>query len=134
MTFKGSLILSAGSTNIMDVLSASLFDVLKGTDVNALVMSGETVFDFTGNTTVTNGSSFAVLQNWGSRTIDPGATFTAKGLDSALSLDTSKLSTTGVITVIPEPAAISLLGLAGIMMLVGRRWIFSRQEHPKKGM
>jgi hypothetical protein len=58
------------------------------------------IFDFTGNTTLTNGSIFAVLQGWKSIATN-GAVFSAVGL-SGMSLDLSKLPTQGLVTVIPE--------------------------------
>ena len=120
MTFNGALLLSAGSTNIMEVFSASLYDVLKGTGGNALTANGTFVFDFTGNTTLTNGSTFAVLQNWKAITTD-SATFKAIGLDAGKSLDTSKLASTGYVTVIPEPAVVSLIAFIGFLSLFVRR-------------
>lgn len=120
MTFNGALLLSAGSTNIMEMVSASLYDVLKGTGGNTLTMNGVTLFDFTGNTTVSNGSAFAMFQNWGTvNTV--GATFTAIGLADGLSIDASQLATTGYVEVIPEPMAVSLLGFGAVASILGHR-------------
>jgi hypothetical protein len=58
------------------------------------------IFDFTGNTTLTNGSTFAVFQGWES-IVTNGAVFSAVGL-SGMSLDLSKLQTQGLVTVTPE--------------------------------
>lgn len=116
LSFDGTLLMLPGSTNTMEILSAGLFDVLKGTGGNTLTMNGTTVFDFKG--TVTNGSTFAVLQNWGARTIDPDATFTATGLDATPSLDTSKLASDGFVTVIPEPATIGMLGFGALVSIL----------------
>ena len=120
LNFTGEMILSGGSTNFMGILSDSLYDVVKGTGANTLTAAGSFVFDFTGNTTVTNGSTFAVLQNWRSVELS-GATFKTEGLDAALSVDTSKLASDGTIKVIPEPAAISLIGLGGLLTLLSSR-------------
>ncbi len=120
LTFTGEMFLSGGSTNFMQILSDSLYDVVKGTGANTLTDAGSFVFDFTGNTTVTNGSTFAVLQNWRSAELS-GATFKTKGLDAALSVDTSKLASDGTIKVIPEPTAVSLIGLGGLITLLGSR-------------
>ncbi|MEI7851414.1 MAG: autotransporter-associated beta strand repeat-containing protein [Kiritimatiellales bacterium] len=120
LTFTGEMILSGGSTNFMGILSESLYDVVKGTGANSFTAAGSFVFDFTGNTTVTNGSTFAVLQNWNSIALS-GATFSTKGLDAALSVDASKLASDGIIKVIPEPTAISLIGLGGLLTLLSSR-------------
>lgn len=122
MTFNGALLLSAGSTNIMEILSGNLYDVLKGNGANTLTANGVFVFDFTGNTTLTNGSTFAVLQNWGSITTN-GTTFSTIGLTAGQSLDTSHLSS-GFVTVIPEPATISLIAfIGGLSLLIRRRFM-----------
>ena len=119
MTFAGNLLLEAGSTNIMQIYTAG-FDVLKGSTTNTITMNGYTLFDFTGNT-VTNGSSFAVLQSWSSITTNATATFGYVGLGGSQSLDYSQLKSNGVVTVIPEPATIGMLGLGAVITLVLRR-------------
>jgi autotransporter-associated beta strand protein len=119
MTFNGALFLSEGSTNFMEIASNILFDALKGNSTNELVANGTFVFDFTGNATVTNGSTFAVLQNWKTITAN-GATFSAIGLTAGQSIDTSNLSA-GFVTVVPEPAAISLIAFIGGLSLFFRR-------------
>ncbi len=118
MTFAGDLLLSAGSTNIMEIYTSG-FDVLMGSVTNTLTMSGETLFDFTGNT-VTNGSTFAVLQNWDSITTDGTTTFSVIGLGVDQSLDYSQI-TSGLVTVIPEPATIGMLGLGALITILLRR-------------
>jgi hypothetical protein len=97
----------------MRVASANSFDVLKGNGANALTLSGATIFDFTGNTTVAAGSTFAVLQNWGSKAAL--GSVSAVGLGSGLELDTSDLASGGILTVIPEPAAGALFGAVAIV-------------------
>ena len=110
LTFNDAVLLSAGSTNIMDVYTNGV-GVLKGNGTNTLTMNGETIFDFTGNT-VTTGSTFHVLQNWGS--ISTSGTFVAVGLDTNLSLDTSALASSGYLTVVSAaPSSNTLTGSAG---------------------
>ena len=122
MAFNGALLLSAGSTNIMEIFSSNLYDVLKGNGANTLTANGNFLFDFTGNTTLTNGSTFAVLRNWGAITTN-GATFSTIGLTGGQSLDTSNLSN-GFVTVIPEPATISLIAfIGGLSLLIRRRFM-----------
>jgi autotransporter-associated beta strand protein len=120
MTFAGDLILDAGSTNIMEIFVEG-FDVLKGSLTNTITMAGYNLFDFTDNT-VTNGSSFAVLQDWKwDSSSTNGATFGFTGLASGQSLDYSKLVSEGLVTVIPEPATIGMLGLGAIITMMIRR-------------
>lgn len=120
MTFNGALTLSAGSTNIMQIFVDG-FDVLKGNNANTLTMDGTTLFDFTGNT-VTNGATFAVLQNWAPGGISTnGAVFVSTGLGGTQQLDYSKLVSDGLITVIPEPATIGMLGLGALVTILLRR-------------
>lgn len=117
LTFSAELLLSEGSVNFMSILSDSLYDVIKGSGANSLTANSDFIFDFTGNTTVVNGSTYTVLQNWDS--IDAGkATFKIVGLDSTLSVDTSKLESDGLIQVIPEPTAISLISIGGLFSLL----------------
>lgn len=126
LLFNADMMLSEGSTNLMQILSDSLYDVVQGSGANTLTVLGDFVFDFTGNTSVTNGSTFAVLQNWDSISIS-GSTFTTIGLDAALSVDTSDLVATGSVMVVPEPTAISLICLGGFMTLLTCR--LCRRSH-----
>ena len=121
MTFAGNLILSANSTNIMQIFIDG-FDVLKGAGTNTIMMAGYTLFDFTGNT-VASGSSFTVLTNWAAGGISTNitATFGYDGLAIGQSLDYSKLVSDGLVTVIPEPATIGMLGLGALITLLIRR-------------
>lgn len=119
MNFNADLLLEAGSTNRMEISSASQYDILKGNGANTVAAYGLFTFDFTGNTTVTNGSSFAVLQNWGARTTG-GATYSSTGLSGGLSVDTSQMDI-GLVTVIPEPATALLFGFFGISAWLMRR-------------
>lgn len=120
MNFNANLSLQAGATNRMRIASANSFDVLKGNGANTLSLSGPMIFDFTGNTTVTNGSTFAVLQNWGSRTAL--GSVSAVGLSGGLSLDSSGLGSSGILTVIPEPATGALFGIVTLVsFLINRR-------------
>ncbi|NOU36816.1 MAG: PEP-CTERM sorting domain-containing protein [Kiritimatiellaceae bacterium] len=118
MTFASDVVLSAGSTNIMEIFTVG-FDVLKGSATNTLTMAGATIFDFTGNT-VTTGTTFNVVQNWGTVTTN-GATFSVVGLGEGQDLDYSQLVTSGIVTVIPEPATIGMLGLGALITLMLRR-------------
>ena len=119
MTFDGAVILSAGSTNIMEIFTSG-FDVLEGAATNTLTLAGVNIFDFSGNT-VTNGATFAVFQNWGTIT-DSGATFTGINMGAGQSVTFDITDGTGVLTVVPEPAVIGLLGLGAIITLLARRF------------
>ena len=118
MTFAGNLILSAGSTNIMQIFVEG-FDVLKGSTTNTITMAGYNLFDFTGNT-VAGGTDFKVLDNWGGISTN-GATFDVIGLADGQHLDYSQLVSNGLVTVIPEPATIGMLGLGALITLLIRR-------------
>jgi autotransporter-associated beta strand protein len=112
MTFNDALTLASGSTNVMEIAGGSSFDILMGAGTNTLTADGLFVFDFTGNTTVSNGSTFAVLQNWAGGTYT-GATVAAVGLDAGLSIDASTLASNGSFTVVSSSSSHTLTGSAG---------------------
>jgi autotransporter-associated beta strand protein len=119
MTFTDNVLMSAGSTNNMEITDTA-HDILMGSGANTLTMDGTTVFDFTGFTGgVTNGYTIALSDmfvNWGS-VVTTGATYSALGLAGGQSLD----FTGGQLTVIPEPATIGMLGLGALVTLMIRR-------------
>jgi fibronectin-binding autotransporter adhesin len=123
LTFNEALTLGSTSTSRFEIVSAVSFDVLKndntGTDAITFNSGANVIFDFTGNTTLTNGSTFAVLQGWESIETN-GAVFSTVGL-SGMSLDLSSFKTLGLVTVIPEPATIGMLGLGALVTLMIRR-------------
>lgn len=120
MTFAGNLLLATGSTNIMQIYTDG-FDVLKGSATNTITMAGYTLFDFTSNS-VADHTSFKVLDNWASGGISTnGATFDFTGLATGQSLDYSQLVSNGLVTVIPEPATIGMLGLGALITIMLRR-------------
>jgi|GEM_PF-3186953 len=120
MTFNEDVLLSEGSTNIMEITDIA-YDILMGAATNTLTMSGVTVFDFTGFTGgVTNGYTLAwsdMFQNWGATNITGTATYSALGLG----VDQSLAITGDGFTVIPEPATIGMLGLGALITLMLRR-------------
>lgn len=120
MTFNGDVLLSEGSTNMMEITDIA-YDILMGAATNTLTMSGVTVFDFTGFTGgVTNGYTLTwsdMFQNWGATNITGTATYSALGLGVDQSLDI----TGDGFTVIPEPATIGMLGLGALITIMLRR-------------
>jgi autotransporter-associated beta strand protein len=96
LTFTADASLEAGSTNIMEIYSASLYDVLKGSVSNTLTLAGENIIDFTGWTTpgVANGTTFALFQNWSSINTT-GGTFTFVNLGNLGLTDDQILVATG---------------------------------------
>jgi hypothetical protein len=123
LTFTADASLEAGSTNIMEIYSASLYDVLKGSVSNTLTLAGENKIDFTGWTTpgVTNGTTFALFQNWSSINTN-GATFTFVNLANLGLTGSQSLEATGTgFTVIPEPATVGMLGLGAFITILLRR-------------
>jgi len=122
LTFTANATLEAGSTNIMEIYSASLYDVLNGSTSNTLALAGVNQIDFTGWTggAATNGTTFNLFQNWDSINTN-GATFTFLNLANA-GLTQDQLQATGTgFTVIPEPATIGMLGLGALMTFMLRR-------------
>lgn len=119
LAFNDNLTLSTGSTNIMEI-SDTAYDILTGDGANALVVAGETVFDFTlFSGGVTNGYSIALADmfvNWASVDLT-GATYSAAGLGAGQSLDL----TGGNLTVIPEPATLGLVIALGAGLVWVRR-------------
>jgi len=113
ITFNGDLVLSSGTTNILELFSGDLYNVFSGSGASTLTMSGSTVFDFTGwsGGMITNGMSVSLFQNWGAINTN-GLTYSELGL-----VDFSGSS----LTVIPEPAsAMMLLFGAGVGLAVHR--------------
>jgi autotransporter-associated beta strand protein len=118
MTFDGALLLSTGSTNVMEIASESVYDVLNGNG-NNLTLNGETVFDFSLFSGVTNGTTFALnnlFANWNVVNTN-GATYSAIGLGAQQDISIDG----GILTVIPEPATIGMLGLGAIITMMIRR-------------
>ncbi|MFA7369577.1 MAG: autotransporter-associated beta strand repeat-containing protein, partial [Kiritimatiellales bacterium] len=83
LTFNSDVLLSDGSTNIMEITDIA-YDILMGAATNTLTMSGVTVLDFTGFTGgVTNGYTLAwseLFQSWGATNVTGTATYSALGL------------------------------------------------------
>ena len=114
LTFTADASLEAGSTNIIEIYSASLYDALKGSVSNTLTLAGENIIDFTGWTTpgVANGTTFALFQNWGSINTN-GGTFTVVNLGNLGLTDDQTLVATGTgFMVIPKspPSMLLLFG------------------------
>lgn len=123
MIFDGALVLSAGSTNVMEIWSGTSYDILQGAATNALTLAGLNQIDFTGWTTpgVTNGTTFNLFQNWSAINTN-GATFTFVNLANLGLTGSQTLEATGTgFTVIPEPATIGMLGLGALVTLLIRR-------------
>jgi autotransporter-associated beta strand protein len=118
MTFDGAVLLSPGSTNLMEIFTSG-FDVMKGAATNKLTLAGVNLFDFAGNT-VTNGATFTVFQNWGS-IVNSNAVFTGINMGAGQGVTVDITGGTGVVTVIPEPAVVGLLSLGAIITLLARR-------------
>jgi hypothetical protein len=127
LTLNEALTLGSTSTSRFEIVSASSFDVLKndntGTDAITFNSGANIIFDFTGNTTLTNGSTFSVIQGWESVATN-GVVFSAVGL-SGMSLDLSKLETQGLVTVISDrPHSLWILSDSSKQMLCRRARAF----------
>lgn len=122
LTFTRGLTLADTSATTFEIASLSSFDVLAndGGDTITFQDGADVLFDFAGYTAVYN-DSFLVLSNWGSRVASGTLNLSVTNLTAGYSLDTSNLLTTGVVTVIPEPATIGMLGLGALITLVLRR-------------
>jgi len=127
LTFNAALTLGSASTSTFEIVSASVYDVLKndGNDTITFNTGANIIFDFTSWTggNATNGTTFALLENWGnSSTFTNGPNYTYVnqanlGLTGSQSL---QMTSTGL-TVIPEPATIGMLGLGALVTLMIRR-------------
>jgi autotransporter-associated beta strand protein len=127
LTFNAALGLGAASTSQFEIVSLSSFDVLAGNGANTITFTdGATiVFDTTGYT-VNVGDSFLVLSNWSGRVGTlANINFVGTDLGGGKSLDTSKFLSQGLLTVIPEPATVSMLGLGALITLALRRKLFA---------
>jgi autotransporter-associated beta strand protein len=121
LTFANALNLNADSTTTFEIASLTSFDVLKGSVTNIITFANgaDVIFDFTGYTG--GAASFQVLTNWSSIASAGTINFLTNNLAEGLTLDTSNFVNTGVITVIPEPATIGMLGLGALVTLLIRR-------------
>jgi len=123
LTFNAALTLGSASTSSFEIVSTSSFDVLKndGNDTITFNDGATIVFDTTGYT-VNVGDSFQILSNWTGRAGTLGnLVFAGTDLGGGKSLDTSNFLSTGIVTVIPEPATIGMLGLGALVTLMIRR-------------
>jgi hypothetical protein len=122
LNFDAALTLGSNSTTTLEIATVS-YDVLKndgiGSDALTFNSGATIVFDFTANSNAVKGATFHVMQNWSS-IVTNGAVFQTVGLaDAALfgELDAG----TGIVTVIPEPATIGMLGLGALVTIMIRR-------------
>lgn len=120
LTFTGNLELEAGSEWLVEIggTSTTQFDrLLAAGELNA---GGLIAVNFIDGFTAANGDSFQIAGF--SSFVDSGYTFDFSGasLGPSLSWDTSSFSSTGVISVIPEPAAAFFGGL-GLLAILRRR-------------
>ncbi len=121
MTVDGAFFLLDGANLQMEVDGLG-----RGTTYDALDVTG--LFTLAGGITVTSTYVFALndsldLLNFGS--IDASGFLPAElslpGLGSGLFWDSSSLTTSGVITVVPEPSSLALLAAAGSLFVFYRR-------------
>jgi hypothetical protein len=121
LNFDAALTLGSTSTSRFEIVSASSFDVLNNNS-NAIITldnGAKIIFDFTDNATVVKGDTFHVLQGWGSIQ-NNGAVFETVGLSNPALFGELDVNT-GIVTVIPEPATIGMLGLGALVTLLIRR-------------
>lgn len=120
LTFTGDLELAAGSEWLVEIGGTSItqFDrLLAAGELNA---GGLITVDFINGFIANNGDSFQIAGF--SSFVDNGYVFDFSGaaLAPSLSWDTSAFSSSGVISVIPEPAA-AFFGGIGLLTLLRRR-------------
>lgn len=101
MTFGGDLNIAANATTILGISSSNTYASLTGNGINEIILGGTLKLDFTGNTTVSAGNTFHLLNNWGILT-DSGVTVTKTGLSGALALDTSNLFVDGTVSIVAQ--------------------------------
>lgn len=120
LTFAADLSLNDGSMTTLEIVDLTNFDALAndGEDTITFASGSDIVFDFDG-ASVSEGDEFQIFENWATLT-DEGATIVVKNLDSEYSLNTDNLFKTGMVTVIPEPATIGMLGLGAVVVLAVR--------------
>ncbi|VGO19801.1 beta strand repeat-containing protein [Pontiella sulfatireligans] len=124
LTFNEDLTLTSTSVTTLEIDSLTLFDILAndGGDTITFEDGASIVFDTTGYTAV-YGETFQVLDNWNdiAGTLANLTITGTEDLGSGLSLDTSDLLVDGSVTVIPEPAVITLIvALGGTMIFIKR--------------
>jgi T5SS/PEP-CTERM-associated repeat protein len=121
-TINGNLTL--GSTTATTVHLASDTDYANLHVTNTLTVAGTLQVVLDGAYSPTNGKSFDLF-DWGQTgdltTTFSNVDFTLAPLATGLSWDTQNLYTQGIIAVVPEPAALSLLAVGGLLALRRRR-------------
>jgi T5SS/PEP-CTERM-associated repeat protein len=116
------------SGNLMMGSAGELELTLDGlTDFDTLNVTGDWTIDGTltvllaEGVSVTDGSSFDLF-DWEGSVSGEFSELELAELSDGLSWDTSNLYTDGMIGVIPEPAVLSLVGVAGVALLITRRF------------
>jgi len=117
LNFSDSLVLADSSEIILDVLDKDNHDKISAKDI---VFGGTLTVRFANNYTPQVGDSFDLF-DWNSTMLRSSSQNISVLTTSGVSLDTSKLETTGEIEVIPEPVVSTLIIAIAFLFIVGRR-------------
>ncbi|MCF7816766.1 MAG: hypothetical protein K9M54_02690 [Kiritimatiellales bacterium] len=120
LTFQDGLTVAETSSVGFELFPGG-FDLLANDGGDTLMVAEGSEWNFNGaGAELLNGATLAVLDGWGS--ISGSSTnIVLSNFAEGYSLDTSELFTSGVVTVIPEPATLGLVAFIAIGMLTIRR-------------
>ncbi len=118
LTIEDNLTMQPGSTLAISITGTSTFSQMA---IGGTFAAGGTLY-FNFGYTPTEGTSFTIFTNGVTgRGWTSGSFLYGTNLGPGLVVDTSALATTGVVTVIPEPASVALIGLGATALLLLRR-------------
>lgn len=105
MRFGGSLTMGGNVITEMALSDSVSHAALIGNGASTATLKGTLHLDFTGNTTLTAGDTYILLDSWGAL-IDGGVTITETALPGNLAMDTSRLFVDGTISLVARPSVI----------------------------
>ncbi|HTQ51228.1 MAG TPA: PEP-CTERM sorting domain-containing protein [Candidatus Acidoferrales bacterium] len=114
----GHLNLYGGTFTINENLGVNDAVGQVGGDSVNLVSDANRMIDLAGGELIINGNATTMAQSWETRGILEG-----NGVVGNVNIDTTSMAGYTILTAVPEPAAMALLGLSGLVFLLRRRLV-----------